>query len=106
MKKKYFLCLIILLVFRFSKAQDVFQHISNSNIYEFLDELANQQIITLNTAIKPYSRHLIADKLVEAYSKKEQLTKSEKNQLDFFLKDYNKELLPDKKGYKKRLDLF
>jgi hypothetical protein len=106
MKKKYFLCLVILLVSRFSKAQDVFQHISNTNIYEFLDELANQQVITLNTAIKPYSRHLIADKLVEAYSKKEQLTKSEQNQLDFFLKDYNKELLPGKKGYKKRLDLF
>jgi hypothetical protein len=106
MAKKYFLLLIGMLIFGSANSQDIFQHISNTNIYEFLDELANQQIITLNTAIKPYSRHLIAQKLDEASTKKDRLTKNQQKQLDFFLKDYNKELMPGKTGYKKRLDLF
>jgi len=115
MKKKFFLLLSGIIFFHCSDAQDVFQHISNTNIYEFLDELANQHFFTLNTAIKPYSRHLIADKLNEASSKREKLSKSQQKQLDFFLRDYNKELKTENrtnylfwgsKGFKKRADLF
>lgn len=86
-------------------AQEIYQHISNKTIYEFLDELANEKIIELNTLIKPYSRKLIASKLNEANSQKELLNQRQKYQLDFFLKDYNKELMPNK-DFKKRLDLF
>ncbi|HKR04227.1 MAG TPA: hypothetical protein VJY62_06275 [Bacteroidia bacterium] len=115
MVKKYFLLLIGMFIFGRTNSQDVFQHISNSNIYEFLDELANQHIFTLNTAIKPYSRHLIADKLNEAETKKDKLSKNQQKQLDFFLRDYNKELKTENRtnylfwgseGYKKRVDLF
>lgn len=105
-KKNILLLCFGLFVIKFLNAQDVFQHLSNTSIYNFLDELANRQVITLNTAIKPYSRKLIAEKLNEAASKAEQLTGNEQKQLDFFLQDFNKELKLDKKSYKKRYDLF
>ncbi|MEP7168401.1 MAG: hypothetical protein ABI855_03450, partial [Bacteroidota bacterium] len=116
MIKRYFLFPIALLIFHCANSQVVFQHISNTNIYEFLDELANQHFITLNTAIKPYARKLIAEKLNDAVQNKDKLSKSQQKQLDFFLKDYNKEsntgnrsnfaFWGDKTAYKKRLDLF
>jgi len=38
--------------------QSVYQHISNNRIYDFLDELANEKIIALNSTIKPYTRNI------------------------------------------------
>jgi hypothetical protein len=88
-----------------SFSQEVNKHISYVTIYDFMDELANVQAIELNTAIKPYSRKLIGEKLKEAETKVEKLTKRQKADLAFFLKDYNKEFIPDK-NFKRRLDLF
>ncbi len=59
----------------------------------------------MNTAIKPYSRMLIAEKLREADSKKELLNGRQKKEVEFYLKDYNKELKTDK-NFDKRQDLF
>jgi len=86
-------------------AQEVFYHISNRTVYSFLDEMANLQYIELNTAVKPYSRKLIAVKLHELKKQQEALNPRQKADLDFFLKDFNKELLPGKE-YGKRRDLF
>ena len=36
--------------------QDVYQHVSSKEIYGFLDEMASERIIELNSAIKPYSQ--------------------------------------------------
>ncbi|MFI5219325.1 MAG: hypothetical protein ACHQNT_07525 [Bacteroidia bacterium] len=87
-------------------AQDIFYHLSNTTVYDFLDELAIKHIISLNTCIKPYSRKLIAEKLNEASQKHDQLSVYEKKQLDFLLRDFNKELLYGKKSFKKRIDIF
>ena len=88
-----------------SKGQEVFYHISNTSLYDFLDETANSQLIDLNTAIKPYSRSFIASKLHELEKQKEQLNERQIKDLDFFLKDFNKELKPDK-DFNKRFDIF
>jgi hypothetical protein len=89
----------------FLKAQVVYQHVSNYKIYDFLDELANLKIIQLNSAIKPYSRLFIAQKLNEAKSHKDMLSNRQWEDLLFFLKDYNKELTLNKK-FNKRFDAF
>lgn len=86
-------------------AQEVNKHILFVSIYDYLDELANTKIIELNSVVKPYSRNLIYTKLHEAEAKRELLTKRQQKDLDFFLKDYNKEIIPNKK-FKRRLDLF
>ena len=77
-------------------AQEVPQSISNSGIYQFLDELANNQIISINSAVKPYSRLLIAKCLQTADEKRDQLNPRQQQEVDFYLMDFGKEL--DKDG--------
>lgn len=87
------------------QAQEIPVHVKYTQIYALMDELANQQIIDLNTAVKPYSRKLIAEKLLEAHGQTDKLNRRQRWEVDFYLRDYGKELgfadsLP------KRLDLF
>ena len=101
-------CLIALTIFSFpffASAQEVYKHIQYRDIYEFLDELASQKIIVINSAVKPYARIFIAEKLHEADAKRSELNKRQQGDLDFYLKDYNKELIADK-NFKRRYDLF
>ena len=105
MKKIVFLLFIILVSSHVVISQEVNKHISFVSIYDYLDELANMQIIELNSVVKPYSRQLIYEKLHDAEGKLELLTKRQQKDLAFFLKDYNKEVIPNKK-FKRRVDLF
>lgn len=86
-------------------SQEINKHISYSTIYDFLDELANIQVIELNSAIKPYSRKLIGEKLKQAEAQQQKLTSRQKKDLHFFLQDYNKEYYYNK-DFKRRKDLF
>jgi len=75
-----------------SFSQDVPHPIKNIGVYEFLDELANSQVITINSAIKPYSRSFIANCLKEAEEKRDQLSLRQQKELEFYLLDFGKEL--------------
>ena len=72
-------------------AQVVFEHVSNTTIYEFLDEAANLGYIELNSAIKPYSRMFIYEKLKEVEEERGVLNKRQVGELDFFMREYIKE---------------
>ncbi len=104
---KFFQVITFLSVFSFTVlcnafviAQVIPEHISNQGIYFFLDELASQKIIEINSLIKPYSRELISQKLIEAEEKKEQLNKRQQVELDHYLRDYNLELNRSSESYK------
>ncbi|MBN2486454.1 MAG: hypothetical protein JXB34_10815 [Bacteroidales bacterium] len=86
-------------------SQVVFEDAGNKSIYQFLDELANENIIVINSAIKPFSRSFIAKKLAEASLAEAELGKRQRYELNFYLKDFNKELLPEKFS-NKRFDVF
>lgn len=86
-------------------SQTVYHSTSNIPIYDFLDEMANLRLIELNSAVKPYSRMFIAQKLAEIDTLRSQLNTRQLKELDFFLKDFNKELKPDK-NFDKRFDIF
>lgn len=73
-------------------SQEVPQPVNNKGIYDFLDELANSQIITINSAVKPYSRLFISQCLKVAEEKKEQLNPRQQKELGFYLMDFGKEL--------------
>ncbi len=73
-------------------AQEVPHPIQNTGIYEFLDELANNHIISINSAIKPYSRLFIAKCLEEAEVKREELSVRQKKELEFYMRDFVKEI--------------
>jgi hypothetical protein len=90
--KKLLIIPFLLIGYNLAFAQEVPYHISNTQVYEFLDELASLKIITINSAIKPYSRKFIAEKLKEATEKKDKLNRRQKKELDFYLKEFVKEL--------------
>jgi hypothetical protein len=95
------LCLFPALLY----SQVVYEHLSRESIYNFLDELANAKIIEINSAIKPYSRIFIAEKLKQASLHQDQLSKRQQKELEFYLKDYRLELEYTTKGMKP-LNLF
>src|SRR5664279_5880947 len=86
-------------------AQEVPQPVDNKGIYEFLDELAGEHIITINSAIKPYSRLFISKALKSAEEKKDQLNPRQQKELSFYLMDFGKELNAGK-DWNRRKDLF
>ena len=88
-----FFCIFALSVY----AQHVTQHISYTRIYDFLDELANDGFIELNSAIKPYSRMFITERLLEAKAQAENLNRRQQQELVFFLNDFalEQKKLPD-----------
>lgn len=88
-----------------SYTQSVYQDVNNKEIYEFLDEMANEKIISINSVIKPYARQFIAEKLREIKDSSETLNRRQKFELEFYLKDFNKELITGKYT-KKRFDAF
>lgn len=85
--------------------QIAYQHVSNKELYLFLDEMANIEMIELNSAVKPYSREFIALKLEEVQDQSSTLNQRQQKELSFYLKDFNKELLTDK-NFDKRFDAF
>ena len=89
----------------YTHSQNVYQHISNKSIYGFIDELANLHLTDVNSVIKPYSRMDIALALSEALGDSANLNNRQIEEINFYLKDYNKELIASKK-FNKRLDLF
>ncbi|OFX26386.1 MAG: hypothetical protein A2041_07335 [Bacteroidetes bacterium GWA2_31_9b] len=102
--KKLFL--ITILFFSTSLyAQNVYYHTSNREIYDFLDEMANLKVIDIHTTVKPFSRMFIASKLTEIKESSYSLNSRQQAELDFYFKDFNKELKKDKK-FNKRLDLY
>ena len=68
--------------------QDIPEHVSNQGIYDYLDELAAEKIIHLNSAVKPYSKQLIYDKLQTTKAKDSLLNKRQKEELQFYLSEY------------------
>jgi len=73
-------------------SQEVPQPVSNKGIYEFLDELANNHIIAINSAVKPYSRLFISRRLKEAEGKRDELNTRQQKELDFYMRDFGKEM--------------
>ncbi|OFX47606.1 MAG: hypothetical protein A2X13_11675 [Bacteroidetes bacterium GWC2_33_15] len=104
MKKLFFL--ITILFFSISLyAQNVYYHTSNKDVYDFLDEFANLKVIDIHTTVKPFSRMFIAEKLTEVKESSYSLNSRQQAELDFYFKDFNKELRKDK-NFDKRLDLY
>jgi hypothetical protein len=90
----------------FASSQVVFQDLTRTAIYNFLDELAMMKVISIQSATRPYSRLFIAQKLQEAEGKKDLLDNRMQKELAFYLKDYNLELQADLSYLKGKKGLF
>lgn len=67
-----------------------------SDVYDFLDRQSLKQTIRLDDEVKPYSRKYIASLLIEIDNKKNELNPVEKDELQFYKREFayeiNKEL--------------
>ena len=88
MKNKIFFVCLFSFFLSFVYAQDIPQHISYTRIYSFMDELANDGFFELNSAIKPYSRKFISDKLLETQAQEDKLNRRQRKELEFFLNEF------------------
>ena len=86
--RKLLFALLLLLVAKTANSQ----HLANADLYDFLDELANSGAVELNSAVKPYSRELIAELLVEAGGHKELLNQRQQHSLERYAKVYVRSL--------------
>lgn len=80
--------LFIIVLCTNSLAQDIPVHIDHEAIYDFLDELANDKIIEINTVAKPYSRTFILEQLILAEKKQSAFSKRQLKELNYYLKIY------------------
>lgn len=78
----FFICSINL----FSQSTD--EPIYNKEIYFFIDNQSSKGNIEIFDAIRPYTRLTIAEKLLELSNGNAFLTNTEKEQLDFYKKEY------------------
>jgi hypothetical protein len=87
-------------------SQATYTHISNQRIYDFLDELAGEKYITLNSAVKPYTRTYIYQKLSDALSAKEKMNSRQQAELERYLDYYRFGNVSNYIPSKARLNLF
>ncbi|MBK7214876.1 MAG: hypothetical protein IPH88_16620 [Bacteroidales bacterium] len=105
--KKLILILLSLIAVIQIQAQFIPEHISNQAIYSFLDELANEGYITVNSAVKPYSRTFIAERLQTASLKQNMMSTRMRKELQFYLKTYRLEMpTVSRLGWKEPLNIF
>ena len=95
MKKFFLITTLSFVPFVFclkTNAQDIPQNISYTRVYEFIDELATDRVIEVFSAVKPYSRNFIAEKLKEASGRTDKMSKRQIAEIEFFMRDYALEL--------------
>lgn len=97
--KSLFLLFAGLLVAASVSAQNIPQPLEYTEIYDYIDELTLDGIISANPAVKPYTRNQIAAWLTEARQKDSLLNKRQRQDLEFYMQDFALELdtVPDYK---------
>jgi Capsule assembly protein Wzi len=91
MKLRLFFLFLFLLSYYFLSAQVVFVDV-HDNIYDFLEKISLKGAIDYNGEIKPLSRIYVAKMLDSANGNIQLLTETEKNDLEFYKRDYFYEL--------------
>ncbi len=87
MYRIFVLVIIFGIIGKMSFSQNTPTHITQIELYDFIDELANEQYIEINSVVKPYSRQQIYAWLVDADTARD-LSKRQKKQIRFYLQEY------------------
>ena len=87
MVKKIFLFLVLSSI---TFSQVVYEPL-HRDVYSFLGRLSQKSIVEFNDQIRPVSRKYIAQKLLEASQNSNELTSLEKEELEFYCKDFYQE---------------
>jgi len=87
-KHSFFITLFLIALSTQAYSQVVWEHLSSTRIYDFLDEMATENYIVINSTVKPYSREFIGEKLLELEKQKDNLNKRQLKQLNIFFQEY------------------
>lgn len=69
-------------------AQNIPISLSYTKVYDFIDELIMDGVVTNQTAIRPYTRNQIADMLTQAQRADSLLSNRQQNELKFYLNEF------------------
>ena len=64
------------------------EYVGYTQVYDFIEELAEMQIISVSSVVKPYDRNQIAAWLMEAAEAEELLSVRQRKELWFYLNDF------------------
>ncbi len=87
MLKLFFTLIFTVFVLASVSSQTVMVHLTEVELYDFIDELANEKIIELNSIVKPYSRKQVYNWLISAATA-QGLSARQKKQINFYLREY------------------
>lgn len=79
-----FTCLFV----HISWAQNIPVPLSYTKVYDFIDELITDGVVSNQTAIRPYTRNQIADLLIQAQRADSLLSKRQADELKFYLNEF------------------
>lgn len=89
MRKRLFLLLFVLSIgVPQLRAQNIPVPLTSTYIYDFLDELCTDGIISIQTAVRPYSRAQVAQYLIEAAGRDSLLTRRQRENVTFYLNEF------------------
>jgi hypothetical protein len=83
--------LLVIVFFSTAFSQVVYEPL-HRDVYQYLSRLAQKGVIEFNDQVKPVSRIYIAEKLNELNINPSAITSLEKEELNFYLMDYDREL--------------
>lgn len=86
--KKFFVILFVMAGGLLSVAQNIPVPLTQVHIYDFIDELITDGVITHQTAVRPYTRKQVANMLTEAQSADSLLNNRQKKDLAFYLNEF------------------
>lgn len=91
------LFLMLILSVTIANTQNIPANLQYTQIYDFLDESANEGFVHINSAIRPFARDFIAQKLQELAGKDSLLNQRQRKELYFYLNEFSLELdtVPD-----------
>jgi len=96
---KYHLLTVFFLLFSATGSTQTVFLTHNHHVQEFLLRLDAANVLQINSEITPFSRTKVAEYLLEIKGKKEKLSMLEKQELDFYLKEFAAELGTSPKGF-------
>lgn len=86
--KKLFVILFVMAGGLLSVAQNIPVPLTQVHIYDFINELITDGVITHQTAVRPYTRKQVANMLTEAQSADSLLNNRQKKDLAFYLNEF------------------
>ena len=88
MKRGFVVLLLVMCGLMFGMAQNIPVPLTQTKLYDYLDELVTDGVIYAQTAVRPYTRGQVAKMLVEAQSADSLLNIRQKKELVFYLNEF------------------